>query len=195
VSLLADNRCETLLKAGYYDLFRYFANNSKKLNDYWPSIRIALRNDYKIKDAGMWVDYIDNLRYFKKDLYSAHYVCPLNLRAEHDRYMKKRQRIREIEWRQQAEERTRRREEEKRCQMLETEERFNRLKTQFFGVEFTDGTISLRVLQSMEELMEEGKGRQCTIALVVIMTGKIPLSFRRLSTASELKPSNYQSQS
>jgi hypothetical protein len=40
---------------------------------------------------------------------------------------------------------------------LETEARFNRLKAWFVGFELTDGSISVRVLQSAEELTAEGK--------------------------------------
>jgi hypothetical protein len=160
VNLLADSRNETMLKAGYANLFRYFVNNSKKLDDYWPSIRIAIRNGFKIKDAGIWIDYLDQLRYFGKDLHNPHFVCPADFRAEHDRYSKKRQRIREIEWARQAEERERRArewEEEKQQQELETENRFRKLAEQFGDFAFTDGTISMRVLQSAEELHIEGK--------------------------------------
>ncbi len=145
VSLLSDNRCETLLKAGYIDLFRYFINNSRKLGDYWHSIRIAIRNGYPIKDAGMWVDYLDLLRQFGKDTRNAYYVCPADLHREHDRYVAKR--------RAQID---REQKEKKRQRAIEDEQRFLEEKSRFFGIEFTDGEISVRVLESVEEVMQEG---------------------------------------
>ncbi len=108
----------------------------------------------------MRVDYLDLLRHFGKDTRNAHYVCPADLHAEHDRYCEKHRRIREAEWTRQAEERERRareREERQRQEELKTQARFDRLKAWFGGFEFTDGTISVRVLQSIDELQTEGR--------------------------------------
>ena len=41
--------------------------------------------------------------------------------------------------------------------MAEDEIRFRELKANFFGLSFTDGTIQIRVLESVQEHMEEGK--------------------------------------
>jgi hypothetical protein len=144
-SLLAHPQAETLYKAGQRALLEYFICNSRKLADYWPSVRIAIRNGYKIEDAGMWRDYIDLLRFFGRDLHSAHYVCPADLKAEHDRYVAKRQAFHE---RQQI--------ERKMEQARQWEERFREMKARFFGIEFTDGTISVRVIKSVAEMMVEG---------------------------------------
>ena len=45
----------------------------------------------------------------------------------------------------------------KRQKALENEVRFQALKAPFFGIAFTDGTIEVRVLESVAEYMEEGK--------------------------------------
>ena len=79
-ALLRDSRAETLLKTGQPELLRHFAENPGKMDDYWPSVRILLRNGYAIADAGLWCDYIDLLRFFGKDLRNARYVCPADLR-------------------------------------------------------------------------------------------------------------------
>jgi hypothetical protein len=143
--LLTDPRAETLLKAGYREVFQYFLLNSRNINNYWPSIRIAIRNNYQIEDAGMWVDYLDQLRLFDKDLRNAHYVCPADLHTEHDRWVAKRQAFHE---RQEI--------ERKLEQAKEWEERFREMKARFFGIEFTDGVISVRVIESVAEMMVEG---------------------------------------
>ena len=36
------------------------------------------------------------------------------------------------------------------------EKRFQELKSKFFGIRFTDGTIQVRVLESVQEYIEEG---------------------------------------
>jgi len=83
ITLLSDSRAETLLKAGQTDLLRYFTNgNFSKIDDYFSSVKICIRNFYIVKDASLWRDYIDLLRSFWKDLHNAKYVCPADLKAE-----------------------------------------------------------------------------------------------------------------
>ncbi len=156
-ALLSDPKAETLQKAGYRELLHYFIYNSRDLNACWPSIRIAIRNGYPIKDAGMWEDYLDLLRHFGKDTRNAHYVCPADLRAEHDRYVAKRQAQIERERAEREAERNRAQAEKNRQRLAEDEKRFQELKARFFGIEFSDGTISVRVLESAEEVMIEGE--------------------------------------
>ena len=89
-------KAETLIKAKQYGLLSY-CNDSNKVDRYWPSIKICLRNKYKVKDASMWFDYLDLLEYFKKDLHNAHYVCPKDLHKAHDIYMKRKRKIMDFE--------------------------------------------------------------------------------------------------
>lgn len=114
----------------------------KNIDKYWQSIRICIRNGYKIKDATLWCDYIDFLRFFDKDLYNAKYVCPTDLKAEHDRYMLKKAKAdtqAELE------------------KQLEKEAEFKAIKAKFFGLIFSDGQISVRVLESVQEIIAEGQ--------------------------------------
>ena len=46
--------------------------------------------------------------------------------------------------------------EKKRKKAMEDEERFQELKSKFFGIRFTDGTIQVHVLESVQEHLEEG---------------------------------------
>lgn len=142
-TLLTDPRAETLMKTGNTKLLKHFMDRGwKKIGDYFPSIRIALRNSYTIKDATLWCDYIDNLRFFGKDLHNAKYVCPTDLHAEHDRYMQKKAKAdAEAELEKQ----------------LEKEAEFRAIKAKFFGLAFSDGCISIRVLESVQEIIAEGK--------------------------------------
>lgn len=47
--------------------------------------------------------------------------------------------------------------EKKRQKARENEAKFKELKGKFFGIAFTDGTIQVRVLESIDEYMEEGR--------------------------------------
>jgi hypothetical protein len=85
------------------------------------------------------------LDFFGKDLHNAKYVCPVDLTAEHDRYVKKKR-----EWDKKQQE------EQARTKALEDEALFRELKSKFFGIQFTDGLIQVRTLESVEEIMREG---------------------------------------
>jgi hypothetical protein len=145
-SLLSENRAETLLKTGQTRLLKYFVNRGfKHINDYWASIRICIRNGYIVDDASLWRDYIDLLHFFGKDLHNAKYVCPADLNAEHDRYVRKKRERQEQERREQA-----------RKKALEDETTYREMKSCFFGIQFSDGRINIRTLESVEEIMQEG---------------------------------------
>jgi hypothetical protein len=150
--LLSNSRAETLLKTGQTELLKHFAGNSfRKIDDYWASIRICIRSAYTVGDAAIWRDYIDLLRFFGKDLHSAKYVCPADLNAEHDRYVRKKREWQERERREKAREKA-----------LENETAYREMKSRFFGIQFTDGLISVRMLESVEEIMQEGDSlRHC----------------------------------
>lgn len=144
--LLTVNKAETLLKTGQTGLLKLFAvSTSRNIEDYWASIRICIRNGYTVRDASVWCDYIDLLRFFGRDLHNAKYVCPADLKAEHDRYVAKK-----LAWQEEL------RRQENRKKAKEDEAKFNELKSKFFGVRFTDGIIQIRVLESVEEIMQEG---------------------------------------
>lgn len=138
-------KLETLLKAKQYALLEYAYGNRYKAECYWPSIKICLRNRYNIKDVKIWFDYLDLLSYLHKDLRNAHYVCPPNLKKEHDKLVSQKRRAQEKE---EA--------ERKRRKAIEDEAKFKALKSKFFGLQFTDGLIQVRMLESVQEFMQEG---------------------------------------
>ena len=144
-ALLIDSRAETLLKADRGEHLKYFLNNSRTFDACWQSYKVATRNGYDIEDISIWCDYVDMLRRLGKDIHSPKYVCPTDLHREHDR--------RQSELRKQREKEEI---EKKRQKALEDEKRFQELKSKFFGIRFTDGTIQVHVLESVQEHLEEG---------------------------------------
>ena len=145
-ALLTDSRAETLLKAGRTEHLRYFLSRARTIDEYWPAYKITLRRGYDITDIALWCDYVDMLRRLGKDTHNAHYVCPEDLQQAHDEVHRK------LRARQEREQ-----EEHKRQKAQEDEARFQKLKAPFFGVTFTDGTIQIRVLESVQEYIEEGQ--------------------------------------
>ena len=145
-ALLSDSRAETLMKAGQYQMLRHYLKSSFDMERYWSSVKICIRNGYTIADGSMWRDYIDLLQHFGKDTNSPKYVCPQDLKAEHDKWMEKRNRQREREHTEQQ-----------RIKAIEDEKEYLKAKGIFFGLVFTDSLICVKVIESVEEMILEGK--------------------------------------
>lgn len=146
IELIPNNpQAETLLKAKQYSLLNKCLDNSGIINRHWPSIKICMRKRYKVKDAGMWIDYLDLLWYFRKDLRNSHYVCPQNLKKSHDRLVAKKRAIQERE-----------ENERKRAKAKAHQKDYQKEKGKYFGLEFDKGKITIRVLSSVQEFIEEG---------------------------------------
>ena len=145
-ALLTNSRAETLLKAGRAEHLAYFLSRPRTIDEYWQTYKITLRRGYDITDIALWCDYVDMLRRLGKDTHNAHYVCPEDLQQAHDEVHRK------LRARQEREQ-----EEHKRQKAQEDEARFQKLKAPFFGITFTDGTIQVRVLESVQEYIEEGQ--------------------------------------
>ncbi|MEI7505057.1 MAG: PcfJ domain-containing protein, partial [Paludibacter sp.] len=147
VRILPHNpHAETLMKIKQYGLLATIRRgHGSKINQHWPSIKICIRNKYNVKDAGMWFDYLDLLRYFNKDLHNAHYVCPRDLKKAHDRLMNKKRAIQNREAL-----------EKKKARAIENEAAFKALKEKFIGLSFSDGLILIKVLESVQEYVVEG---------------------------------------
>ena len=141
-------KAETLLKARPYELIDYFEGHRYKIDKYWPSIKICLRNKYQIKDAPMWFDYLELLDRYHKDLHNAFYVCPKNLRKAHDYYVAKRKK-------EQEKAEKERREQE----MLKQKEAINKFLeriSKFQDLVITDNQLTIIPLKSIEDFKEEG---------------------------------------
>ena len=144
-ALLTDSRAETMFKAGRKSELCYFLQHPMYFDLYWNTYKLVLRNNYPISDMSLWTDYIRLLERCGRDIHNAHYVCPLDLKAEHDRYQ---ERVRIIQEREKR--------EAQRKKAMENEMLFRELKGKFFGLSFTDGQIVVSVLESVDEYYQEG---------------------------------------
>ncbi len=92
-ALLTNSYVETLFKAKQYSFLKsiYLDGggdiDSSKIEKRWDSIKICMRNNYKVKDTSLWFDYLDFLEFFGKDLRNPKYVCPTDLKMMHDFYL------------------------------------------------------------------------------------------------------------
>ncbi len=142
-----DSKAETLLKTRQYDLLSYCVGESYRINSKWASIKICMRNHYKIRDLSMWFDYLDLLEHYHKDLHNGHYVCPKNLKKAHDDLVAKRNKERIREEKEQ--------DAKKILEAKEYEKEYERLKSKFFGIEISDGKLKIQVLKSINEFKDE----------------------------------------
>lgn len=151
-----DWEAEVLLKAGAKEMYDFFITSPRTMMDYWPSIRVALRHKYQVKDVSLWLDLLRMLNAERKDIRNPHYICPADVKAEHDRWME----IRRRRWeKEQAEEEER--ERRRQAELLDEEGQPNadyrsRLG-RMLGVVVTVGDIELRPLQTIKEFYDEGE--------------------------------------
>ena len=158
--LLTNPTAEWLVKVGQYRVLEYLAkygnvDEGVKFNTgLMGAVKICVRNGYHIYDASMYADYVDLLRYFGKDTHNAFYVCPKDLRAEHDRLVKKKQRIEE---KKELEQRIR--------EAARHEKSYKEHRGLWFGICFGNDDIVVTVIQSVAEMAEEGaKMHHCVFA-------------------------------
>ena len=155
-SLLSDHRMETMMKAKDYKAVEYFTYHALDLNSCWQSYKVASRHHYRIEDFGTWCDTIRLLDKCGKDIRNAKYICPINLKAEHDHWLKKSIVIGQ-----------RRRDMERMAKAKTYEAEFYKNKSCFFGIVISDEDIEISVLDSLEAYKEEGnKMKHCVFQCV-----------------------------
>jgi len=98
-----------------------------------------------VKDARLWFDYLDLLKHFGRDLHNSKYVCPKDLAKQHDRLVKKK--------------REQQRKEDLKKQIARAkfdQAAYANDKSKYFGLCFIEGELSVKVLESIQEFIEEG---------------------------------------
>lgn len=153
--IVTDSYAETLLKAGQISLFKsYSGHRPEAIRSAWNSVRICMRHKYIVKDAGIWLDHIDLLRFFGKDLHSPKYVCPADLGGDHVRLSRKKH---EIE---------RKRRQIEHLAKVEAEQKdFEERIGKFLDLVFEDREIIVEPLKSVEEFVKEGEElRHCVFS-------------------------------
>lgn len=150
-SLIKNNDIEMLAKTGQHDIMRYWIGrgwheSQDRQYDFFDSVKIANRNHYIVKDASMWYDMLDALTFLHLDTHNAHYVCPDDLKAAHDNFVGKMQRIK-----------AKMEEERIRKKTAFDESNYNKQKGRYLGICFGNEHIRITVLQHVSDFYEEGK--------------------------------------
>lgn len=126
---------ETLYKHKQYTIIKNFSEYD--ISHYWPELKICLRNNYTATDWQLWRDTIDALKRLGKDTHNAIYVCPKDLKAAHDIWVKLYAR------------------EQERRQIKECRQIFDK-KRKFFDIVLKQKDITIKPLRTIEEYKKEG---------------------------------------
>lgn len=144
-ALLADSRIETMMKSRDLQAVGYFVHHLSDLDRCWHSYKIAARNHYHPSDYGIWCDTIRLLEQCGKDIHNTKYICPQNLKAEHDYWLYKKMR---------EDEKRRNKEQMQRAKRQEA--KFYKEKSCYFGITITDNDLEILVLDTLEAFQAEG---------------------------------------
>lgn len=151
-ALLGENKyAEMLIKTRQYGILEFYMRGGG-LSHPW-AVNICNRNGYIIKDGSMYDDYLRLLDYFHLDTHNAHYVCPKNLKKEHDKLVEKK---RKIEAKIRAEQERKKR-IERMFRMKQDILSFIKRIQPFLGMEIKDKGIVIRPLESVTQFYLEGK--------------------------------------
>lgn len=140
------SQAETLLKAKQMELFHSIVNSPARVMHHWPVVKICLRNNYRVDNVKLWVDHIEMLEDMGIDTRNAKYVCPSDLRAEHQRLIAAKQRI------------TKRKEAAKRlAEMNESNVDYIERMQRYFGITIaTKEGLIIEPLKTVHDFYNEG---------------------------------------
>lgn len=149
---------EELVKQRQFGILSFWQHTGGPLKDrtQWQhAVRICERNKYIVDDGSLYMDYLELLRYFNLDTHNAKYVCPGDLKKEHDRLLKRKNKIEA------------KKELEKKMQETKVfEEQYRERMQAFFSLSFGSGDIQIQPLKSVEEFAEEGMAmHHCVYAM------------------------------
>lgn len=145
ISVLFDNRFETLVKTKNYDAFKFFVCQPSKIK-YFDRFKIALRHNYIPKDMNLWTDTLQLLDALNMDSHNPYYICRENISELHDLLLRKLDKIKQ---------------RQKYAKMMEDEMKYESAfierKSQYFNISFSNDIFDISVLDSIKEYRREGE--------------------------------------
>jgi len=153
-ALLTDSKAETLLKAKQISAFKHHVDQRQYSGTYkyWSEIKMAMRNNYIIKDFQIWRDYIKFCKALHYNLADPKIVCPEDCHSEHNRLM-------HLYRIQEEREQVIREANDKILQAqlkLKKKQHFENTKKWFRSLNITNGKISIVGFTSEKQVKEEG---------------------------------------
>jgi len=143
--LISKPKSELILKSNQIELLKEYISNPNRVDKYWNSIKICIRHNYLVGNGSDWLDMLDILFYFNRDLQNYKFICPVDLNSEHNRLVaNKRLRVRKLK-------KNKLKEEIQISQVL-----YKAQKERFFGLEFSRKNLKIKVIETVNQFMEEG---------------------------------------
>lgn len=164
---------ETLYKAGKTQELKVMLQQVNMLNEFWPSVRVALRHGYTPQHWPSYWEHLRALRYLRYDMRSPRYVAPPDFGELHDlvtrqyrnrveAISRKREETMRLRWAIQQEENERRREKE----ALSYNPTFAERIEHFADLHIADNDIVISPLMSIEAFRDEGNAmHHCVFSL------------------------------
>ncbi|MBE8712509.1 PcfJ domain-containing protein [Sphingobacterium hungaricum] len=144
-NVISNPASETIIKSQRFDLFEFCQSNFGTINRFWKTVKLAIKNQYYPEDVKMWFDHLALLSSLNKDLLSPKYIFPLDLKSDHEKLVIRKRKIDSL-----------REAETKRIQAKYDQEKYIEDKSRFFGLRFQEENISIKVLENVEEFIEQG---------------------------------------
>jgi len=152
---------ETMLKTGQKKFFDYLVREMTALpKGTEHALNICHRNHYEIDDPSLWLDHLYLLKFFRLDTHNAHYVCPKDLRAEHQVLLERKRRYDE---RMRALRAARERERMER-ERIERDKKYAEMMAHWpehmgaiLTLQLSGKNLNVRPLQSIDEFKQEGE--------------------------------------
>ena len=140
---------ESLIKADYLDLLRYFLRDDlfdgKDGEAYLNAARLVMKTHYKVSDYPNFIDYLKQVVMLNMDWHNPTIVCPDDLDAAHQRLTARINR-----------ERDKMRYEQEKEKIMKAEKAYQKMRKPFFGFVIADGNIQIQVLKSVDDFYKEG---------------------------------------
>lgn len=143
--ILSKPMAETLLKAKQYNMLGEFASKQNEIIENWSSIKICIRNGYKIQNASDWLDHIAMLRELGKDVHNPKYICPANFKEAHQKLITYTQKKKHLDL-------------YKADLKLKAENyAFRKAKRKLFNLVFQNDNITIVALKTIKDFKAEGE--------------------------------------
>ena len=144
--VLSEPQAETLLKAKQIALFEAYYDQSRNIDRYWPSIKVAIRHSYTIPHRSDWFDHLNELRYLGMDILNPKLICLKDFQTEHQRIVDRASRLR-----------AKRRYEQEKKDLEQAEINYAKKKGVYLNLKFEGKGITVTPLKNVAEFYEEGE--------------------------------------
>ena len=174
-----DPHAATLIEAKQFALFELYEHGGK---DYWPQMKICIRNRYKVTDYTLWRDTIQNLRYLGMDDHSPKYLCPDNLKQLHDQTQRRRDRIEAA-----------RRRKEKLKDLARSEKAYAKFIERYKDIKIEGSDLVIYPLPSVTAFYDEGEAmKHCVFSHEYYKDRRILILSARDSKGERLATIEYE---